>query len=124
MKRIVVLLLALCLVLGLAACGSEETKPAATGGETVADGQVEYRVSVADATGAPYTEGVIVRFMQGDTQTSMQVVNEEGVAVKALPAGEYTVQLQFTDKDEANTHLSTLRQNPKFQNAWLLAVRN
>lgn len=32
--------------------------------------------------------------------------------------------MQFTDKDEANTHLSTLRQNPKFQNAWLLAVRN
>lgn len=105
MKRIVVLLLALCLVLGLAACGSEETKPAATGGETaaptLADGQKEYRVSVADATGAPYTEGVIVRFMQGGTQASMQVVNEEGVAVKALPAGEYTVELQFTDKDVA-----------------------
>ncbi len=105
MKRIVVLLLALCLVLGLAACGSEETKPAATGGETaaptLADGHTEYRVSVADATGAPYTEGVIVRFMQGGTQASMQVVNEDGVAVKALPTGDYTVELQFTDKDVA-----------------------
>ena len=32
--------------------------------------------------------------------------------------------MQFTDKDTANEHLKTLRQNEKFQNAWLLAVRN
>lgn len=31
---------------------------------------------------------------------------------------------QFTDKNEANEYLKTLRQNDKFQNAWLLAVRN
>ena len=32
--------------------------------------------------------------------------------------------MQFTDKDEANKQLSILRQNEKFQNAWLLSVRN
>ena len=32
--------------------------------------------------------------------------------------------MQFADKDEANEQLKTLRQNAKFQNAWLLAVRN
>ena len=32
--------------------------------------------------------------------------------------------VQFTDKDEANTYLTSLRQNARFQNAWLLAVRN
>lgn len=31
--------------------------------------------------------------------------------------------MQFTDKDEANEQLKTLRQNDKFQNAWLLAVK-
>ena len=32
--------------------------------------------------------------------------------------------VQFINKDEANEYLKTLRQNDKFQNAWLLAVRN
>ena len=32
--------------------------------------------------------------------------------------------VQFADKNEANEYLSTLRQQEKFQNAWLLAVRN
>jgi hypothetical protein len=32
--------------------------------------------------------------------------------------------MQFADKDEANEQLKTLRQNEKFQNAWLLSVRN
>lgn len=31
--------------------------------------------------------------------------------------------VQFTDKDVANEYLKTLRQQEKFQNAWLLAVR-
>lgn len=30
----------------------------------------------------------------------------------------------FSNKDEANEYLKTLRENEKFQNAWLLAVRN
>lgn len=32
--------------------------------------------------------------------------------------------IQYTDKDEANEHLKALRNDPAFQNAWLLAVRN
>ena len=32
--------------------------------------------------------------------------------------------MQFTDKTEANRQLNILRQQERFQNAWLLAVRN
>lgn len=32
--------------------------------------------------------------------------------------------MQFTDKNEANEYLKTLRLNENFQNAWLLAVRD
>ena len=32
--------------------------------------------------------------------------------------------MQFADKAEANRQLGILRQHAKFQNAWLLAVRN
>lgn len=32
--------------------------------------------------------------------------------------------MQFADKDEANAQLKALRTHDKFQNAWLLAVRN
>ena len=31
---------------------------------------------------------------------------------------------QFTDKDEANSYLKSLREEDTFKNAWLLAVRN
>ena len=31
--------------------------------------------------------------------------------------------MQFADKNEANERLKALRQQEKFQNAWLLAVR-
>lgn len=105
MKKMLIMLLALCLVWAMAACGSEEKTATPTGGETtgtpLADGQAEYRVSVTDAAGTPYTEGVIVRFMQNGAQASMQVVDAQGVAVKVLPAGDYTVELQFTDKEQA-----------------------
>ena len=94
MKKIFALLLALVMLCGvLSACGGNEEAPA----EDLAAEVPGYKVQVVDAFGAPFTSGVIVRFMQNGQQVSMQVVNEEGIAAKELEKGEYTVELQFTD---------------------------
>ncbi len=66
-------------------------------------GDKEYTVAVKDALGNPYTSGVVVRFMQDGQQIAMQACNEEGVAVKTLPKGEYAIELSFTDS-EAEYH--------------------
>lgn len=96
MKKILAIILALAMLCVLfAACGSEnnpENQDPAT-----PTGNAAYSVKVADALGNPYTEGVIVRFMQNGQQASMQTVDANGVATKELPAGEYTVELKFTD---------------------------
>lgn len=96
MKKITALLLALVLALSLVACGKEET-PAVDAPE--AEAAPGYNVTVVDAFGNPYTDGVIVRFMQNGQQVSMQVVDENGKVSKDLEKGDYTVELQFTDKD-------------------------
>ena len=90
MKRMLVLFLTLTLCLGLAACGGNE-------GPQLAEGEALYKVSVVDALGNPYTAGVIVQFLQNGQQVAMQVVNDQGVAEKALPKGDYSVELKFTD---------------------------
>ena len=90
MKRIRALLLAavmLCSLVLFSACGSK------------ASGNPTYKVSIVDAMGAPCTSGVVVKFMQNGAQAGMQTVNENGVAEKVLPKGDYTVELQFTDSD-------------------------
>lgn len=79
-----VLAVLLCCMLALTACGNSEPT---------------YKVSVVDALGNPYTSGVVVKFMQNGQQAAMQVVNEQGIAEKAMPKGDYTVQLQFTGSD-------------------------
>lgn len=98
-KKIMALLLALVMIMGLVACGNNEEPdtnapdaPAATPG---------YQVTVVDAFGAPYTDGIIVRFMQNGQQVSMQVVDGNGTVSKDLEKGDYTVELQFTDKNAA-----------------------
>jgi len=98
-KKIAALLLALTMVLSLVACGSDDEPVAdATDAPAAAPG---YSVTVVDAFGAPYTDGIIVRFMQGGQQVSMQVVDENGTVTKELEKGDYTVELQFTNKDAA-----------------------
>jgi len=92
MKKTRFLILAItvaCIALVLAAC-SEKT-PA----------EMTYKVTVADALGNPYTSGVVVKFMQNGEQKAMQVVNDNGVAEKALPTGDYNVELTFTDSADA-----------------------
>ena len=92
-KKIVsVFALILCMTMLLTACGGQ-------GGNASAD--AEYRVTVSDAMGTPYTTGIIVAFLQNGQQVAMQNVDATGVAVKTLPRGEYTVELMFTgDENE------------------------
>lgn len=105
LKTLIATALVLCLALTMCACGqtpaatdpSEDTQPASN----LAEGEALYRVSVTDTQGAPYTSGVVVRFMQNGTQAAMQVVDANGVAEKALAKGEYTVELVFTDAEAA-----------------------
>lgn len=101
MKKMTALLLAAVLLLGLAACGGSAEEPAAPTAN--ASGEITYKVSVADASGNPYTSGVIVRFLKDGEQAAMQPVDASGSASKALPAGEYTVELMFTG-DESEYH--------------------
>ena len=102
MKRIYALLLAVVMLLTLAACGGgSEEAPAAPAAN--ANGEITYTVSVADAMGTPYTIGVIVRFLKDGEQAAMQPVDATGAAAKALPAGEYAVELMFTG-DESEYH--------------------
>ncbi len=94
MKKFNAFLLAAMLLLSVmlfAACGGE--------GGSSTEAPDLYQVKVVDALGNPYTDGVIVRFMQNGQQTAMQVIDSNGVAAKDLADGEYGVELQFTNTD-------------------------
>lgn len=106
-KRYTASVLALLLLVSmvLAGCGgsgSGETTPAADN-----DGNVEYRVVLTDALGNTYSDGIIVKFLQAGQEIAMQVVGEDGTAVKKLPAGEYTVELVYTDSEAAYSYDTT-----------------
>lgn len=95
-KALALVLVMLCSVLLFAACDSQKAEDAVSNAAPAAPG---YQVKVVDAFGNPCTDGVIVRFLQGGQQVTMQVVNEEGLVSKELEKGEYTVELQFTGED-------------------------
>lgn len=98
-KRLISLVLALVLCLSLlAACGEQNTVE-----ETTLNNKNEaaYRVSVVDALGTPYTDGIIVSFTGENGETAMQKVNESGVAEKILTKGTYAVELMFTGDESA-----------------------
>ena len=82
-KSFLAILLVFSMLLTFAACGGEKT----------------YKISVKDALGNPYTSGVVVEFMQNGNKVGMQACDENGVATKKLPKGEYTISLSFTDSD-------------------------
>jgi len=94
MKKIFASVLTLMLALLLVACNGGQGS-----GNTPTSADAPYRVTVVDASGVPYTEGVIVRFLQNGQQAAMQPVNAQGVAEKTLTRGDYTVELIFTDTD-------------------------
>lgn len=99
MKKMTALILALLLsVAVLTGCGAQG------GTETAGSSKIAYKVTVTDAVGTPYTSGMVVKFMQNGQQAGMQIVNDQGEAVKELAKGEYTVELQFTDSEAAYTY--------------------
>ena len=98
-------IIVLCICLG----GNEQTgnvteptttppssNPTATTTPEATLGAGDYSVTVVDAKGNPISN-VIVNFMNGETVVGMQQTNENGVAIKNLPEGEYAVALTFTD---------------------------
>lgn len=87
-KCICVIMSALMLLTSFALVSCNDKKPS---------GDLDYQVTVKDALGNVYSSGVIVRFMQNGEQVAMQAVDKDGKAVKTLAAGDYKVELAFTD---------------------------
>lgn len=91
-KRIRALMLCtlfLCSLLLMSACG--EDTPGAS------EDTVTYQVTVVDGFDNPYTEKVIVKFMQNGTQVAMANVDATGTAKKDLPVGDYTLDIATTE---------------------------
>lgn len=66
-------------------------------GETSESDMKDYKITVKDNAGNAYKNGIVVRFMKNGEQIALQPCDENGVAVKSLAAGDYTVELAFTD---------------------------
>lgn len=107
MKKLFALLLALCMVLSLCACGSGKTEEETTeetvettaaptetaaeeteAEETLAEGMAVYTVTVVDADGNPIA-GAMVQICQDTCYPS--VTNEDGVAQWTVAEAEYKV---------------------------------
>ncbi len=89
-RTLVMCALFLFCVLALSACG-EDTPDSPT------EATLSYQVTVVDGLGQPYTEKVIVKFMQDGTQVAMSNVDSNGNAKKELPAGDYTLEIATTE---------------------------
>lgn len=92
-KNLKAMLLAALMVLSVclfAACGGDSVAT-----EAPLSPNADYTVHVTDITGAPCPDVMAVKFMQNGKQAAMQVV-KDGVAVKNMARGEYTVELQFS----------------------------
>ena len=96
-KRFLMLLLAVCLLCGLCACGSEEQAPETTAApvaeqtvptteaKPVEDGKVTYTVKVVDGSGAPLS-GVAVQICKDSCMPGM--TNADGVATFRVAEAE------------------------------------
>lgn len=74
-----------------------------------------YHIIVASLPSSRGADEVVSKYAsQGYTDVTL-VERDDRVRISLV---------QFTDKDEANAYLKTLREKEAFQNAWLLAVRN
>lgn len=97
-KKILSLILAVLLCAAmLAACGEQD----AVEETTLNTNEAAYRVSVVDALGNPYTDGIIVSFIGENGETTMQKLDGNGVAEKTLTRGTYAVELLFTGDENA-----------------------
>lgn len=93
-KKSTVIFLALaliCMSAILGACDSGNTSESDVPSETT------YKVTVKNALGAPYSSGIVVKFLQNGEQIAMQPCDANGVAAKTLASGDYIVELAFTD---------------------------
>lgn len=97
MKKILAMVMALVMLLSLAACRGGGTTGDTNGSVGSDSSNTVYSVAVVDVQGNPYTENIVVKFMQNGQQVAMQNVNGEGVASKELEPGNYDVELLFTD---------------------------
>ena len=99
----------LCSMVLLCACKAEDgSKGEGTSNPTSnVSGDATYKVSIVDGAGNPYTEKIIVRFLKNGKQAAMVRVDDKGVAQKALPKGEYTVEISTTG-DDATRHYEPL----------------
>lgn len=117
MKKILALILALVMVMLLPACGGNNTTGSTNGteGSTTesTSANTTYQVTVVDALGNPYTENIVVKFMQNGEQVAMQPVNAEGIAAKELEPGDYDVELLFTDGATYHYDAENLKLTPE-----------
>ncbi len=92
----VLALIMLCAATTLCACGND---PGAGTTEAPVElsKEANYKVTVTDMQGKPFSSGVIVRFLKDGQQVSMQVADENGTVEKVMERGDYTVELKFTD---------------------------
>lgn len=97
-RRFSALLLSLLLMVSLllSACGKEQPNPTDPTKPTEL-GEATYKVTVVDGLGNPYTEKIIVKFLQNGTQIAMGPVNKEGSFEKVLTRGDYTVEVASTN---------------------------
>ena len=93
-KELFIMAALMCSVMILGACNSGKDS------KIDENGEVTYKVAVKDALGNAYTSGVVVKFLQNGAQVAMQVADDKGIATKKLKAGDYQVEVSFTDGDE------------------------
>ena len=106
--------MAITLIL-LCGCGGGE--------ESSSPSEITYKVTVKDALGNPCANGTVVKFMQNGNQIAMQLCDENGVASKLLPAGEYAIELGFTG-DADSYHYETVTLNSeKYETELLLSKK-
>ena len=89
MKKLIIVAALMCSAMFLVACGG---------------GEVEYKVTVKDAIGGTYGKDTMVEFYNGNEKAGVQLCDENGVAKKTLPKGEYTIKVTSTDKNVVYYH--------------------
>ena len=98
MKAFLLTVLMILSVALFAACGDIEKSGSNETTEAPLSAEADYKVTVVDVTGTPCAAVNAVKFMQDGQQVAMQIV-KDGVAVKNMTRGDYTVELQFSETD-------------------------
>lgn len=93
-KRICALLLCLMLCAAMfAACANDASKQTESADAT-------YKVTVVDGLGNPYSEKIIVKFIQAGKQVAMAPIRADGTVEKTLARGDYSIELDATGDSE------------------------